>query len=193
MRGLSLRSLGIVAVAGLFAFACGSSGGGTGGNNANKGTIKIGVDLPESGSEASDGIPTLHGIQYAVDQAGSIDGFKLAVDNHDDAPAGQSAFHRQTDAVQRCADAGRFRQAQPLDTLGWAVQLWTMRHGMVSLVLAGLLPTEHVRLHFEDMSVRLYIGYGDNPDAARQSVAAALRNPPAALTPESRRTSETST
>jgi branched-chain amino acid transport system substrate-binding protein len=88
MRGLSLRSLGIVATAALFAFACGGSGGGTGGGNANKGTIKIGVDLPESGSEASDGVPTLHGIQYAVDQTGSIDGFKLAVDNHDDAPSG---------------------------------------------------------------------------------------------------------
>src|SRR5689334_19405101 len=89
MRGLPLRSLGIVGVAALCAFACGTNGGSSGGGNANKGTIKIGVDLPESGSEASDGVPTLHGIQFAVDQAGSVDGFKLEVDNHDDAPAGQ--------------------------------------------------------------------------------------------------------
>lgn len=88
MRGLSLRSLGIVAVAALFAFACGT-GSNSGGGNANKGTIKIGVDLPQSGSEASDGVPTLHGIEYAVSQAGSVDGFTLQVDNHDDAPAGQ--------------------------------------------------------------------------------------------------------
>lgn len=87
MRGLSFRTLGIVATAALFAFACG--GNNSGGGNANKGTIKIGVDLPESGSEASDGIPTLHGIEFAVSQAGSVDGYTLAVDNHDDAPAGQ--------------------------------------------------------------------------------------------------------
>ncbi len=81
------KAVTAIAVAGMAVFACGSttsSGGGT----AAKGTIKIGVDLPESGAEASNGIPTLNGVKFAVQQAGTVDGFTLAVDNHDDAPAG---------------------------------------------------------------------------------------------------------
>src|SRR5918911_1937722 len=65
--------------------ACGGGGGGGG----TKGTIKIGVELPESGAEASNGIPTLNGVKFAVQQQGSINGFKLEVANKDDAPAGK--------------------------------------------------------------------------------------------------------
>src|SRR5438270_5015388 len=50
------RPLVIVASAVLGAFACGGGGGGGGGSSHNKGTIAIGVDLPESGSEASNGL-----------------------------------------------------------------------------------------------------------------------------------------
>ena len=84
MRGIPLRSLSILAAAGLLALACGGGGGGGGGN---KGTIKIGVDLPESGGEASDGIPTLNGVHFAVDGQ-TVDGFKLEVENFDDAVQG---------------------------------------------------------------------------------------------------------
>jgi len=73
-----------LAVASLALAACGTSGGGT----ANKGTIKIGVDLPESGAEASDGIPTLNGVKYAVQTAGTVEGFTIEVSNLDDAVNG---------------------------------------------------------------------------------------------------------
>ena len=86
MRGLSWRSLALVAAAALVAFACGSST--SGGGSGNKGTLKIGVELPESGGEATNGLPTLNGVKYAVQQQGSIDGFTLQVDNKDDAPSG---------------------------------------------------------------------------------------------------------
>jgi branched-chain amino acid transport system substrate-binding protein len=73
-----------LAVASVALAACGTSGGGT----ANKGTIKIGVDLPQSGAEASDGIPTLNGVKYAVQTAGTVEGFTLQVSNLDDAVSG---------------------------------------------------------------------------------------------------------
>ena len=79
------KLLAALAVASVALAAC---GGGGGGNQANKGTIKIGVDLPESGSEASDGIPTLNGAKFAVQQAGTVQGFKLEVSNLDDAVNG---------------------------------------------------------------------------------------------------------
>ena len=81
------RGLGVLIVATFVAVACGggSSGGGT------KGTIKIGVDLPESGAAASSGLPTLHGVEFAIkvmNDAGGLEGYKFEVSNFDDAVGG---------------------------------------------------------------------------------------------------------
>src|SRR5436853_305046 len=76
LAGLAVTSVALA--------ACGTSGGGT----ANKGTIKIGVDLPESGAEASDGIPTLNGVKYAVQTQTTVEGFTIKVSNLDDAVSG---------------------------------------------------------------------------------------------------------
>jgi len=73
-----------LAVAGVALAACGTTTTGT----QNKGTIKIGVDLPESGAEASNGIPTLNGVKYAVQTAGSVEGYTIKVENLDDAVNG---------------------------------------------------------------------------------------------------------
>jgi AcrR family transcriptional regulator len=96
-------------------------------------------------------------------------------DDADAVAASHDAFERLVTAVRRCVRAGRFAQVDHLGSMGWAVQLWTMRHGMVSLAIAGLMPAEHVRLHYADMSVRLFVGYGDGPDAARRSVEEGIR------------------
>src|SRR5947209_3464397 len=74
-----------VALASMALAACGT-GNSTG--NTSKGTIKIGVDLPESGAEASNGIPTLNGVKYAVQTAGQVEGFDIKVENLDDAVSG---------------------------------------------------------------------------------------------------------
>ena len=85
----ALKGSGIVAIATLFAFACGGSTGGGGGTTANKGTITIGVEMPLSGTEGSQGQPILKGVRYAVTQAGgSINGFTLKVQDFDDAVNG---------------------------------------------------------------------------------------------------------
>jgi branched-chain amino acid transport system substrate-binding protein len=76
--------------------ACGSSS-----TAGNKGTIKIGVDLPESGNETSNGIPTLNGVKFAVQEAGSIKGFTLAIENKDDAVNGA---HDPQKGVQNVRD-----------------------------------------------------------------------------------------
>ncbi|MQA13012.1 MAG: TetR family transcriptional regulator [Pseudonocardiaceae bacterium] len=91
----------------------------------------------------------------------------------DDAAVGIDTFQRLVDAVRRCIEAGRFHQVNPW---GLAVQLWTMRHGMVSLALAGLLPAEQISRHIADMTMRLFVGYGDDPAAAQRSVDRALRD-----------------
>lgn len=85
LRGLKGVSLAVAAV--LAAAACGGGGGG-GGGAATKGTILIGVDLPMSGNEASNGVPTLNGVKFFVQQHPNLKGFKLDVLSFDDAVNG---------------------------------------------------------------------------------------------------------
>jgi branched-chain amino acid transport system substrate-binding protein len=81
------KPLVLVVAATLGVVACGGGSSG-GGGTANKGTIAIGIDLPESGNEASNGVPTMNGVKFAVDQMKSIKGFTLSVVNFDDAVNG---------------------------------------------------------------------------------------------------------
>ena len=60
-----------LAVASVALAACGTSGGG---GQSIKGTIKIGIDLPVSFSDASDGQPTQNGAKLAIKQAGKVCG-----------------------------------------------------------------------------------------------------------------------
>jgi branched-chain amino acid transport system substrate-binding protein len=78
----------LVVAATLGAFACGGGGGGGSSTTTNKGTIAIGIDLPESGAEASNGVPTMAGVKFAVDEKKSIKGFNLTTVNFDDAVNG---------------------------------------------------------------------------------------------------------
>src|ERR1700730_14173327 len=91
--GLALTAVGLIGIA-----ACGSS---SSGGTTNKGTIKLGVELPESGKEASNGLPTLNGVKFAVQKVGSIKGFTLAVENKDDAVNGS---HDATKGAQNIRD-----------------------------------------------------------------------------------------
>src|SRR3982074_2822014 len=68
------KPLVLVVAATLGAFACGGGGGG-GGTTENKGTIAVGIELPESGNEASNGVPTMAGVKFAVEQQKTLKGF----------------------------------------------------------------------------------------------------------------------
>src|SRR5947209_16882968 len=88
MRTARLGRVAAIAALGLVAMACGG-GSGSGSGDGSKGTISIGVDLPESGASASSGLPTLNGVKFAIQKAGnSIDGWTLTVENRDDAVGG---------------------------------------------------------------------------------------------------------
>jgi branched-chain amino acid transport system substrate-binding protein len=65
------KLLAALAVASMALAACGTTS--TGGQSI-KGTIKIGIDLPVSGSDASDGQPTQNGAKLAVKLAGKVCG-----------------------------------------------------------------------------------------------------------------------
>ena len=87
MRRVS-RVIALLAVSGVvfFTSACGQSatpsGGGAVGN-----TVTIAVDLPLSGADASDGVPTANAVRLAVKDANDgklVPGFQLAVDVRDD-------------------------------------------------------------------------------------------------------------
>ena len=83
-----------LAVASMALAACGTTNTGTG--QSIKGTIKIGIDLPVSGSDASDGQPTQNGAKLAIKLAGKVCGasshtdacFTLQSDPLDDAVNG---------------------------------------------------------------------------------------------------------
>src|ERR671936_3081047 len=96
------KMLAGVAVAGMVLAACGTGGGG--GGNEVKGTIRIGVDLPESGAETSNGIPPLNGVKFAVSQVKSVDGFTLEVKNFDDAVNGVHDPQKGAQNVQQLVD-----------------------------------------------------------------------------------------
>jgi branched-chain amino acid transport system substrate-binding protein len=67
----SPKLLAGLAVTGLVLAACGGGGGAT---QTIKGTIKIGIDLPVSGEDASDGQPAQNGGKLAITQKGKVCG-----------------------------------------------------------------------------------------------------------------------
>ncbi len=86
----ALRGGGLIAATAILAFACGGGGGGSStSSGGSKGTIKIGVEMPLSGTEGSQGQPILKGVRFAATQAGaSIKGYTIQVVDYDDAVNG---------------------------------------------------------------------------------------------------------
>jgi branched-chain amino acid transport system substrate-binding protein len=78
------RGLAVLIIATFVAFACGGTSGGSG----SKGEIDIASDLPTSGSDASSGLPTQEGANFAVTRAGTVRGFTLKFVPYDDAVNG---------------------------------------------------------------------------------------------------------
>ncbi|PYC76554.1 TetR/AcrR family transcriptional regulator [Micromonospora arborensis] len=83
---------------------------------------------------------------------------------------GTETFERLVALIQRCVAAGRFSAAQESLVPVWAAQLWSMRHGLVTMTVAELLPSEQARFVLDDMAYRLLVGYGDDPGRAKLSI-----------------------
>jgi branched-chain amino acid transport system substrate-binding protein len=92
----------VAAVAGvlLTAVACGGTGGGGGGS---KGTIEIGVEMPLSGTDASQGQPILNGVQLAVADHATIGGFTIKLKSYDDSVQGTHDPQKGAQNVQAMA------------------------------------------------------------------------------------------
>lgn len=99
-----------LALASLVLAACGTTN--NGGGQSIKGTIKIGIDLPVSFGDASDGQPTQNGAKLAIKQAGKVCGasshsdacFTLAAFPLDDATAALNGH----DPAQGAANVRQF-------------------------------------------------------------------------------------
>lgn len=92
---------------------------------------------------------------------------------HDeDDSVGQSTFERLIAAVARAVDSERFAKADP-ERL--ATQLWASAHGIVTLHLAGLWTLDEALECFMEMGRNLFVAFGDDPDAAQQSIETAQR------------------
>lgn len=83
---------------------------------------------------------------------------------------GAATFDRLVALIRRCVAAGRFPAAQESLVPVWAAQMWSMRHGMVIMTVAELLPDEQARFVLSDMTFRLLVGYGDDPARAKRSI-----------------------
>jgi AcrR family transcriptional regulator len=90
----------------------------------------------------------------------------------EDDEIGVGIYRRLVDLVRRCIAAGRFRDGDDFVVPIWAAQLWTMRHGMVTMAMTELLPDKQARRVLDDMTYRLLVGYGDQPERARSSLDA---------------------
>ncbi|MEU6207990.1 WHG domain-containing protein [Micromonospora musae] len=88
---------------------------------------------------------------------------------------GAETFERLVTLIQRCVAAGRFSAAQESLVPVWAAQLWSMRHGLVTMTVAELLPSEQARFVLDDMTYRLLVGYGDDPSRAKLSIEQGIR------------------
>src|SRR5438067_961432 len=103
-----------------------------------------------------------------------------------DAAAGSETFNLLTAGVQRCIDAGRFDQA---DAAELATQFWAFGHGVVALQLANLLSAEEALNCSAGALLNLFSAWGDDRDAARQSLTLAGRRAGLGLDPTAASTS----
>jgi AcrR family transcriptional regulator len=89
-----------------------------------------------------------------------------------DARAHMATFDVLTRAIERSSAAGRFA---PADAAQLAFQFWAIGHGAITRQLAGLYSPEEARRFAAGGLLSLFIGWGDDPDAARASLTEAGR------------------
>jgi len=87
------------------------------------------------------------------------------LENPDAADAG---FQMLVACAARARQSGRF--ADSCDPLAVATQLWAAGHGLVMLVLSGVLPSEVLAPYATGTAAALFVAAGDDPDCCRRSV-----------------------
>ena len=93
--------------------------------------------------------------------------FDAGVDLEDPSTAAES-FDVLVSCADRAKDVGRFAgRVQPEDV---ATQFWAMGHGVIMLVLTGVLPHGALLHHVPPMATALFVAAGDREDQCRRSV-----------------------
>jgi hypothetical protein len=72
------------------------------------------------------------------------------------------------EAAARTRSARRF--ADDADALAVATRFWMTGHGLVMLVLTGVLPPEAIAVHGQELGVGVFVAAGDDPVRCRESV-----------------------
>jgi AcrR family transcriptional regulator len=89
-----------------------------------------------------------------------------------DAAVGWDTFLLLVTSVERCMAAGRFTGADAHEV---ARQHWVLVHGIAMLELAGVMSADQSLTALDSLAEHLFIGLGDEPARARQSLAAFRR------------------
>lgn len=84
----------------------------------------------------------------------------------EDDDAGATTFERLKTIVRQGKESGRFAAVTADQVEVCAAQVWSMPHGMVTMVLSGSLPAQAARAVLTDMVGRLAVGYGDAASSA---------------------------
>jgi AcrR family transcriptional regulator len=92
----------------------------------------------------------------------------------EDQGTGLDTFVYLVKGVSRCLDAGRLPVAASSvaagsDPAGYAVEIWALEHGLVTLQLAHLLPPDEAVQHLDAGGRALLLAWGDEPAALARS------------------------
>ena len=79
-------------------------------------------------------------------------------------------LQRLVSAAAQARDGGRFSRDVVPEAV--ATRLWAAGHGLLMLVLTGVLPEEAVAQHGPALAVAVFLEAGDEPERCRRSVAA---------------------
>jgi AcrR family transcriptional regulator len=82
--------------------------------------------------------------------------------------AADTGFQMLVACATRARESGRF--ADSCDPLAVATQLWAAGHGLVMLVLSGVLPGEVLAPYAKGTAGALFVAAGDDPERCRHSV-----------------------
>lgn len=98
--------------------------------------------------------------------------FDAAADLDDPAAAGAS-FESLVEAAHRASTSGRFDTDVAVRAV--ALRYWSAGHGLILLVLTGVLPVDVLRTESPAVARALFVAAGDRPDRCAASVAEGWR------------------
>ncbi|MGX5657241.1 TetR/AcrR family transcriptional regulator [Geodermatophilus nigrescens] len=125
--------------------------------------------VPRTGDPVHD--VAAHGVAYARNALEAPELYRAMFDARADladAAAADATFQRLVDAVARARDEGRLGPGT--DPLALATRSWAAGHGLVSLVVQGVLPAAVLAPQASATTVALLAAAGDDPDRCRASV-----------------------